>query len=742
MPVVSYFFDRIRSRKSSISIACVTASMLLAAHGTMAQTATCPVVTHAEATRAETAYSSGNYRQAEDLYGQELAQHAGDVRLSAALVQTWLHEGEIAQAATQADKIVAANPHSAIALTAEAEVRLHEGQPWLALDTLKEAAAADPCYARISYVRSRALRLNSMYASEREDIQKAYDIDPTDPDIRHAWLSTVSPAREIEGIDSALKTMKDLDADARQKGQESIRSMMTLLSENNQTCQVLPATESATLPLQASYLDSKHIDNYKLDVELPKSKVKLIVDTAASGMYISKAVADLNGFESKAGDPPGTVRVDSAHIGPLEFHDCIVGVSQAPFGGNIDGFIGTDMFAPYLITLDQPGSKLVLAPLPKQASLLPGDRMTSDELKDYTPVYHRLQYLMVPVLLNNKTRRLFVLDTGIRLSTMAPDVAHSVSSTKVNFTNAVETTSGSKLQIYRDNFDFQFANLTVGPHGHILEMDPTAIAQNTGIEVAGMLGFDMLHSLNMHLDYRDGLVKFESPAVDNSRVHASGSKAAMIADALSGETSSGDECQPANDGDRPLTSTLEGKVTGLLDSAHMKPGMKITVSVVKPWADPECTLSEKANLYGHVVEVNSSKSPDSSELALVFDHGDCDSQRNKELALRVIGFVAPPDAFKGLHTVMPGEVAGGGRASINAVAAMGGTADGTEINLNPGGAPKTVHPGIVAGNPKLKLEPLAGPGCSTKITSTERSIHFGTGAELLLSRQTSRMPGN
>jgi hypothetical protein len=689
-------------------------------------------VTHGEPTRAEAAYSSGNYRQAEDLYGQDVAQHPDNVVLAAGLVQAWLHEGEIAQAASRAEHMLTANPHSAIALTASAEVQLHQGQPWLALDTLKEASAADTCYARIHYVRSRALRMNSMYASERAEVQSAYEIDPTDPDIRHAYLSTVLPAHEIESIDSALKSIKDLDTDARSKAAESIRSMMPMLSENNQTCQVLPTVDSLTLQMEPSYLDSRHIDNYKLDVQFPKSKAKLIVDTAASGMYISKTLAELNGFEFKAGDPPGTVRVDSAQIGALEFHDCVVGVSDASFGGKADGYVGTDMFASYLITLDQPGSKLILVPLPRQAGLLPGDRTVPPELKDYTPVYHRMQYLMVPVLLNNKTRRLFVLDTGIRLSTMAPDVAHSVSTIKVNFTNPVTTTSGAKLQIYRDNFDFQFANLSMGPHGHILEMDPSRITQNTGIEIAGMLGFDMLHSLTLHLDYRDGLVKFEAPAEENS---GHSPKGTMVAGPVS------DECQPGNNSDQPLTSTIEGKVIGAYDSGHLKPGSRITLQTVKQWEDPECTLPVKALLYGHVVDVNSAKGSNGAEMSIVFDHGDCENHPNKELAIRVIGYIAPPDTFDGLHAVMPSEVHGA-RSISDAVSDLGTGADALELNLNPGGPPKTVHPGIVAGNAKMKLEPLAGPGCSTKITSTDRSIRFGVGAELLMTRQTSKLTEN
>jgi len=58
-------------------------------------------------------------------------------------------------------------------------------------------------------------------------------------------------------------------------------------------------------------------------------------------------------------------------------------------------------------------------------------------------------------------------------------------------------------------------------------------------------------------------------------------------------------------------------------------------------------------------------------------------------------------------------------------------------NLNPGGNPHTVHPGIAFGFQKIKLEPSGGPGCSTRITSTEREIHLGVGAELILTMQVT-----
>ncbi len=140
--------------------------------------------------------------------------------------------------------------------------------------------------------------------------------------------------------------MKDLDAETRQKAEATAQSMMPLLSENSQTCKILPSTPSATLTLLPSKQDGKNIDGYRIEVQLPKSTAKLVVDSAASGLFITRALADANGLQQGANDPQGTVRLDRVHIGPLEFRDCLVGVSETPFIGKADGFIGTDILRP------------------------------------------------------------------------------------------------------------------------------------------------------------------------------------------------------------------------------------------------------------------------------------------------------------------------------------------------------------------------------------------------------------
>jgi hypothetical protein len=399
--------------------------------------------------------------------------------------------------------------HSAIALTALAEVQLRQGLPWLAINSLDEELAADPCYGRSYLVRSRAIRIDSMYASERAEIQRAYEIDPADPDIQRAWKDIVSAGNESKSIDQALSTMSDIDVKARQNAEASFHALMSRLSENSQTCQVLPTAASAKLPLLASLEDKKeHIYRYQLEVQLPQSKAKLVMDTAASGLYISRALAEQNNLHPDAGAPQGTVHIDHVNIGPLEFRDCTVGVSDMPFPDKADGIIGTDMFASYLITLDFRSKRLTLGLLPPQPGLLPGDRSVPSELKDATPVYHRRQYLFLPVAVDNKSRGLFVLGTGMPYTGMTSEMAHSVSGVNVN-TNLESTASGAKERVYRDNFDLQLASLPLFQHRRIVEVDLSAIEQNAGFQVAGILGLDLLHSVVLHLDYRDGLVKLD-----------------------------------------------------------------------------------------------------------------------------------------------------------------------------------------------------------------------------------------
>jgi tetratricopeptide (TPR) repeat protein len=715
------------------SLSLFSVAFLLSAGSVYAQSAACSEVPAHEATPAEAAYGQGKYEVAESLYLQALQGKPDDLELNSALVHTLLHESRIADAWARANKAAADAPHSASALTALAETQLRQGQPWLAAQTLDSAAAADPCYARVHLIRSRIFRIDSMYASERAELQAAYQIDPTGPDIRRSWQHTVNPANDIVRIEESLATMPNLEPEIREKASASATAMMSLLSENSQTCQSAPISAHVTLPLLASYETVKQINSYKIGVEFPKGKARLTIDTAASGLYISRTLAESLGLQHAEGAPAGTVQADTLHIGALEFRNCMVGVSDTPFAQGVDGFIGTDVFAPYLVSLNFPQAKLELEPLAhrpdEQKNALPGDRYSGPGEQSYTPVYHKNQYLLVSVMINKKDRRLFVLDTGIRLSTMTPEVAHAVSGTRLNFTNSIPTVSGAKVQIYRDSFDLQFANLSLDHKDHILEFDPSTIEQNAGMEVAGMLGFDILQSLVIHIDYRDGLVGFDAPVSKLAPVEAASSHAAAPASSSSDGKPSDCNQYSNQDGDHNFSSAILGGIVGGLDSKHLKVGQSIQVKILRDWIAPSCALTTGAALYGHVLAATASKTPGGSELAVVFDHGDCSGRPKQELSLRIIGLVRRDTDYAGVHNAMPTEVHGGAKSISTTAASMGTESDDDTKS------PKLIHTGAVLGVPHLKLVPEGGPQCSAMLTSEEPSIRLGSDAEFILTMQ-------
>lgn len=691
-----------------------------------AQAPACKPIAPHTLSPAEKAYSDGYYAQAQQLFAERLQQDPHDALLAARNIAALLHLDKVGEAAQQLNAALAANPNSAAVLTAQAEVQIRQGQPWLAEKSLDAAGAADPCYARIHLIRSRLLRIESMYASERAELEKAYALDVTDPDILMAWSHIIPAAQEVEGTVKALAGPDQIDAETRAKAESTVHSILPVLREDSQTCKLLPTAPSATLPLLPTREDGKHIDGFRVEVKFPRGPARLTLDTGASGLFISKAIADLNGFARGMGAPMDTVQADTVQIGPLEFHDCMVGVSDLPFPGGSDGFIGTDMLASYLITIDARAQKLQLDPLPKQNGALPGDRSASGELAGYQPVYHRRQYMLVPVTLDGKVEKLFALDTGMRMSAMSSETAHAASDTKVNFTNTLQTKTGQPVQVYRDNFDFQFAGMSMERQGRILSMEPSAIGHNAGFDVGGLLGFDMLGQLITHLDYRDGLVKFESPEAVGSGGNAKGS---------SERASRGKEvpeCPSYESAEIPLNQTLQLKVMGTIDSAHLKPGKEIWAKVVNGLIYPGCTLDRDAIVYAHVTAASSNKGP--AELGLAFDHADCEGKAKAPMTFRLIALLPPPDQTNSLHGALPTQVAGGTMQISETAAAS----NGYDALLSEGGKPNTVHPGVVVKMPGVKLEPLGGPGCSARITSAGRSVQIGTGAELILALSSSQ----
>jgi hypothetical protein len=257
-----------------------------------------------------------------------------------------------------------------------------------------------------------------------------------------------------------------------------------------------------------------------------------------------------------------TAYADSIRIGNLEFHDCAVEVVDSKHGmEDIDGLIGMNVFSRFLVTLDYPMHKLLLGPLPPRpgesvdhgASLKtsesesedqassgdeskppgapatgasppaapaavpaatsvshgPYDRYIAPEMKDYTKVYRIGHDLILPASLNREKIKLFIIDTGAWATTISPDAAREVTKVHRDDNMEVKGISGKVQQVYTTgDITFTFAHLSQRADS-VVSFDTSKISKNAGLEISGFIGANTLYLLTIHIDYRDGLVKFD-----------------------------------------------------------------------------------------------------------------------------------------------------------------------------------------------------------------------------------------
>jgi hypothetical protein len=223
--------------------------------------------------------------------------------------------------------------------------------------------------------------------------------------------------------------------------------------------------------------------------------------------------------------------VDSIRIGSLEFRDCTAEVTDRKDILSMDGLIGTDVFSSYLVTLDFPLRKFLLAPLPPRpnddagtsatlntetgdplggsGSDQPQDRFISPTMKDYIGFFRSGHFIILPTLLNGKTQRLFMVDTGAFSTAISPEAAREVTKVHGAPAGSVRGLSGDVAKVsFTEAIMFQFGGIQQ-QNNDLFSFDTSGISRAAGMEVSGFLGSTVLRQLTISIDYRDGLIKFE-----------------------------------------------------------------------------------------------------------------------------------------------------------------------------------------------------------------------------------------
>jgi Flp pilus assembly protein TadD len=512
----------------------------------------CHVVAPHEVTPAEKALLGGQAGEAETLYREALSKTPHDPALVVGLVHSLLRQQKITDAESAVNAELATAPDSVPLLTVLGEVQFREGKIAEAAGTADKAYVADRCNARVYLLRSRILRLSSMYASESKALAIAHQLSPSDPEINNAWSRTIPIAQHIEEQKKILAA-----TDAKDEAHDRAEKYLAFLEmqEKGTNCSVTSKASSAEIPIVAIMSDEKevcdsqgrcgtmpkHIQAWGLHVFLNNREASLEVDTGASGLLVNRAVAERAGLKTAArtqlwgigdeGAQGGFIaQVDAIKIGSLEFHNCTVTVTDRKDVLGIDGLIGTDVFSNYLVTLDYPVNKMLLAPLPQRpndnaspATLNtdtgdqgasasksgPQDRYIDPSMKGYVPFFRVGHDIIIPVALNHKVEHLFLVDTGNFSSSISPEAAREVTKVKGGEPVTIKGLSGNVAKVSSgDAVLFQFAGIQQ-QNNDLISYDTSRLTRYAGFEISGFLGSTILNELTISIDYRDGMIKFD-----------------------------------------------------------------------------------------------------------------------------------------------------------------------------------------------------------------------------------------
>jgi tetratricopeptide (TPR) repeat protein len=452
----------------------------------------------------------------------------------AGLARVELRQEKVAEAAEAAKKGIQSGPNLAATHIALGEVYFRQGRIDEAGEEFRKLVLANTSDALAYYGMSQVMHVSSFHRKEKVLIDRAHELNPNDPEIRRAWLATLSLADRTRELQAALEG-NSLETTERSSSERQLARLKEISEQPVRPCQLTTAVTATQTDLQPIMYDAKRANGYGLPVKINGTSSTLLLDTGAGGILINRRIAEKAGIhkvtDSKfggigdAGDQPGYIGyADSIKIGDLEFRDCYVDVMEKSFSDSEDGLLGADVFSNFLVDLDFPNQKMRLSRLPEdpkqpatQAALdsqvgAPSqlrDRYVAPEMKSFTPVYRIGHYLLLPTKVNDKGPVFFLIDTGSFENIISLDLAKQAVKVRETDIVKVKGISGEVKKVYRaEDVKLQFPGFTQ-KMDTMLCLDMANFSKGAGTEISGLYGFGMLYMLEMKIDYRDGLAEFK-----------------------------------------------------------------------------------------------------------------------------------------------------------------------------------------------------------------------------------------
>ncbi len=534
-------------RRSALLLVAASVFSVMSALGADDSKATTPNPAALAAVRAaDQLKADGKFQDALAKYQDALKLDNNLEPAQVGLTLALLRSGKADAALDAAVAAFTAHPDSAPVLAVLGRVQFRRGDMSEAEQAYQAALQIDSKNVDAYLGLARLYRAYSLYARSYLALKRAHELDPKNSEVQLLWLQTL-PRRDRLAALQAYMSGVHLPSPSLQHYQTYLEKTH---DEPPHGCKVDGNVDQTEIKLNPVH-DPRHTEGVGVELKVNDRSHLLLLDTGAGGILISRKAADKAGLRHITDIAVGGIGdqgarsgylalADKIKVGNLEFHDCIVTVTDRPslMESDADGLVGADVFASFLVDIDLPQRMMRLSPLPKRPggdelaaklnsqdqsnepgveaesadnppgeTYQPKDRYIAPETKSWTPVFRFGHMLLVPTQLNASKPMLFLLDTGAVQNMLTTRAARA--STKVDAsTLGVAGESGRVADVYRaEKVDIQFAHFHQ-PNINVVSFDLSNVSNIIGTEISGTLGFNLLSMLDIKIDYRDGLVDF------------------------------------------------------------------------------------------------------------------------------------------------------------------------------------------------------------------------------------------
>lgn len=401
---------------------------------------------------------------------------------------------------------------------------------------------------------ARVYRVYSLNRRAYDSLKRAHEVAPNELTVQLVWFNSLPHQIRIPALESYLAS-PNLNPQIAAKLQQYLAFLKKNANAPVHACKLVSNVKETNTKLYPIDRGGTRLGASGMVAKVNHQELHLAFDTGSSGVLLGRAAAEKIGLQRLAYQPimgvgdsgqqgGYTAVADRIRVGDLEFQDCVVRVTEAatPVTGQ-DGLIGSDVFRAYLIDIDIPGAKLHLSPLPKrpdetsaptsltttsqdsqeleadeespsgqgsalESANLPKDAYVAPEMAEWSKAYRFRSLLLTPTKVDGTGPLLFLIDTGSFSNVLSTRTAQQITQVRSDPSLSVKGMSGKVSNVYRaDKATLEFGRYEQ-ENQDVVTFDLSNVCKQTGTNVGGILGFNMLRILQTKIDYRDGLVDF------------------------------------------------------------------------------------------------------------------------------------------------------------------------------------------------------------------------------------------